>query len=234
MRLLAIALLAALAAGCAGPITSDIAVTDRSVFLPAGRLSVDLSPRGDRPSVPHTGHGIEFGITGGKGDDTQSLAAGAEPVKLGNQTFGAPVELKHELDFRFAEIAYRYRKFFGAGQFGIEALGGLGYAELDLTVTSATQRANEKLGSHGLVGGFGFIWNFRPATSLQSRLTLFGALGDLRSAGRVDAYVAQALGSNVALRAGWAYWGARSEPVAFRSTIRLRFSGPALGLDVMF
>jgi hypothetical protein len=58
---------------------------------------------------------------------------------------------------------------------GIEALGGLGYAELDLTTSSPLQSASDKLGSGGLVGGFGIVWKFLPRTNLQSRITLFGS-----------------------------------------------------------
>lgn len=233
--------LAALA-GCAGPTTSDINLTDRSSFVPSARLSVDIPPRAESPSEPHSAHGIELGLSGGSGDDTQNLAPGQRPVVFGGQTFNAPSQLSHEFDFRFVELAYRYRRFFGAGDFGIEALGGLAYADLDLTIASATQRASENLGNRGIVGGFGIIWRFRPGTSLQSRITLFGSGENegVTAASRFDAYVAQALGRNAALRAGFAAWNIRSEREAddistsSKSPIRVRFSGPALGLDLMF
>jgi len=235
LRLAASLATAALAA-CAGQQTGDISIVDRTTFIPSARVSVDISPRDQAPSEPHSGHGIELGFSGGSGDDTQTLDAGALPVKLGGQTFNAPNLLSHEFDFRFVELAYRYRRFFGGGaQFGVEALGGLGYAELDLTVASATQRAAERLGSGGVVGGVGFVWRLRQSTSLQSRLTLFfggESFGD--GAARFDTYVAQALGRNAALRAGFAAWGIDSGPTVQRSKIGLGFSGPALGLDVMF
>jgi len=243
MRLFAIALLAALAAGCASDTTSGITVTDRSVFIPSGRFAVDISPKGEPPSHPHSSHGIELGLSGGSGDDTQGLATGALPVVFGGQQFNAPVTLAHEFDFRFVELAYRYRKFFGASQeFGIEALGGLAYADLDLTVASPTQRASESLQSGGIVGGFGIVWKFRPTTSLQSRVTFFGSGDDegVTYASRFDVYVAQAIGRHAALRAGFAGWNVRSErdyydfSTSLLSTIRVRFSGPAIGLDLMF
>lgn len=244
-RTLAILAAAALA-GCAGPTTSDVAITDRSTFIAGGRLSIDIAPRAEAPSVPHTGHGIELGLSGGSGEDRQGLGTGARPVVFGGQTFNAPNELRHEFDFRFAELAYRYRRFFGAGEFGIEALGGLGYAELDLTVASAlgspAARAADKLGSGGLVGGFGIVWKFRPTTSLQSRITVFGSGENegVTGAARWDVYVAQALGRHAALRGGIAAWGLTSEREAndgfgsFNSRIRARFSGLSVGLDLMF
>jgi len=244
IRLLAIALLAALAAGCVSDTTSGISITDRSVFIPSGRFAVDISPKGETPSHPHSSHGIELGLSGGSGDDTQGLASGALPVVFGGQTFSTtPVTLAHEFDFRFVELAYRYRKFFGSTQvFGIEALGGLAYADLDLTVASPGQRASESLQSGGIVGGFGVVWKFRPSTSLQSRIMFFGSGDDegVTYASRLDVYVAQAIGRHAALRAGFAGWNVRSErdyydvSPSLLSTIRVRFSGPALGLDLMF
>jgi len=245
LRIFAILAAAALS-GCASTSNSDLRITDRGTFIPSGRLSVDIAPRGasvpQGPSVPHTGHGIEMGITGASGDDSQTLSAGALPAVFAGRTFTVGDTLRHEFDWRFAEIAYRYRHFFGGGTFGIEAIGGLAYAEFDLTVASATQRASEKLGSGGLVGGFGIIWKFLPTTSLQSRITLFGSgeTEDVTAASRLDVYVAQALGRHAAVRAGFSGWGLISEREAndafgsINSRIRARFSGVALGLDLMF
>src|SRR5688572_3452120 len=138
-------------------------VEDTSTFLPSLRIGIDLAPRGEAPSVPHAGHGLEIGFTGSEGKDTQFRGAGAPALTFGGQTFVAPTSLNHEFEFRFFEIVYRYRHFFGDTKvFGIEALGGLGFAEMDLTISSPTQRANENLESGGLVGGFGVVWKFRP------------------------------------------------------------------------
>lgn len=220
----------------------DLEVNDTGNFIPSGRLSFDIAPRGERPSVPHTGHGIEIGFSGASVDDKQNIGVGDSPVVFGGRAFPAPAELRHEFDWRFLEIAYRYRHFFGNRTFGIEALGGLAYAELDLTTTSATQRASEKLGSGGLVGSFGIVWKFLPRTSLQSRITLFGSgeREDVTGALRWDAYVVQALGRHAALRGGFSGWGVASqrEDQDFTSSpnsrIRAGFSGLSLGLDLMF
>jgi hypothetical protein len=243
MKKTAAILAAALVAGPALADHREFKVDDRSTFLPSGRLGIDIAPRVESPSVPHRGHGIEIGFTGGSGKDHQTRAAGAPTLTFAGQAFAAPSTLNHEFDFRFAEIAYRYRHFFGAtGAFGIEALGGLGYAEYDLTITSAAQRANDKLSSGGLVAGFGIIWKFRPTTSLQSRITLFGS-GEkegVTGAARWDAFVSQALGRHAAVRVGLTSWGLAStrddddDFSSINSLIRSRFSGIALGLDVAF
>jgi hypothetical protein len=240
---LAAAALGALLAGCTSTSNTDLAITDRGTFIPSGRASIDISPPGDPPSVPHTGHALEIAFSAASGNDTQSIAAGQPSIVFGGRTFGAPNELRHEFDFRFAELAYRYRNFFGQTRtFGIEALGGLGYADLDLTVVSPTQRASEKLSNAGLLGGFGLLWKFRPTTSLQSRFTVFlsGENEDVSVASRFDAYLAQAIGRNFGMRIGAAGWNivssreSGSVHISPNSRIRARFSGLAVELDVMF
>ena len=151
--------------------TTDVNISDSGVFIPSGRVSIDISPKAIAPSDPHSGHGIELELTGASGSGNQTLGAGQQPVVLAGQTFSAPQQLKGDFDFKFGELAYRWRSFYGSGAVGIEALGGLGYVGLDLTLASPTQRASRNLDSVGLVGAFGLIWRIRPGTSLQ---TLFG------------------------------------------------------------
>jgi hypothetical protein len=241
MRFL-VAVLACALAGCAELTpTSDINASDRSVVIPSGRITIDLSRRGEAPAVPHTGHAIELGASGGSGGDEQQLAAGEPPVAFGGRTFDAPAVLRHEFDFRFYELAYRYRHFFDGG-FGIEGLGGVGFAELDFGVASAAQSARQKMSNGGVLGGFGLLWKLRPTTALQARAgVFFGGLGqDVSTITRLEVYAAQALGRHAALRAGWSAWNVRSfpegngNPGSLDSSIRLRFSGPALGLDLAF
>jgi hypothetical protein len=233
MSRIVVLLLLGLLAGCAND--TRIEATDRSVFLPMGRISANLTARQGTPSDPQGGHAIEFGVTGGSGEDTQRLTSSASPAVFGGQNFTAPIELRHEFDFRYADVAWRWRKFFGSGGFGIETLAGIGYADLDLSITSATQRANEKLSSWGAAGGFGIVWRLRPGTSLQSRIAVFGSGEDsgVSAASRLEAYIVQALGRNAAVRAGYAAWSVISEREN-ASDIHVRFSGPALGLDLLF
>ena len=242
MRLL-VALLAALACSSAFA-QEDIEAIDRtSGIIPSLRLSFDIagepSPQG--PAVPHSGHGIEIGLSGGSGEDTQSFSGA--PVVFGGRVF-LPGTLQHEFDFGFFEVAYRYRHFFGASRvFGIEAIGGLGVASLELTTSSGTTTAAQKIDNGGLVAGFGIVWKFLPSTSLQSRITLFGS-GEregVTGAARLDVHVAHALARNVALRAGLVSWGVVSQRAgedddddSLNSRIRMGLSGLSLGLDVAF
>jgi len=241
------ALLAVLAlAGCStGPTTSELKVTDHATAIPSARVAVDIAGAEGPRSEPHNSHAVELGLSGTRGNHKQDLAATDKPVVFGGQSFNGPQQLRSEFSFRLVELAYRYRRFFGSsGAFGVEGLGGVGYAHLGLTVasTTTTQRATENLGNAGVVLGVGGIWRFRPTTSLQARLTAFGSGRNegVTSASHLDLYVAQALGRNAAVRAGLASWGATSEREAddsknsLKSPIRVRFQGVLLGLDLMF
>ena len=222
---------------------SDIEAVDRGIVIPSLRFSFDIAgevgPHG--PAAPHRGHGIEVGLTGGSGEDSQSLSAG-EFVRFGDRTFTGTT-LQHEFDFRFFEIAYRYRRFFGAGQtFGIEALGGLGFAELDFTTRSPIASASEKISSGGIVGAFGVIWKFHPSAFLQPRLTIFasGEEEGVSAAARFDVQVGWAFARNVAVRGGltsWAFTSARGDArdsTSPDSRVTAAASGVSIGLDVAF
>ena len=228
----------ALLAGCFNfSSTTDINISDSGVFIPSGRVSIDISPKAAAPSDPHSGHGIELELTGASGSGNQTLGAGQKPVVLAGQTFNAPQQLKGDFDFKFAGIAYRWRNFYGSRPVGIEALGGLGYVGLDLALSSPTQRANANLDSAGLVGAVGLIWRVRPATSLQTRYTVYasGKTEAINSAARFDLFVSQALGGHAAIKGGYSVWSLQStHDNGVTSDVRVKFSGPALGLEVMF
>lgn len=218
-------------------------VIEDGVFLPSLRGAIDIWPRGMAPSVPHTGHAIEAGLTGASGKDHQTRLAGDPPLTFGGQTYAAPTTINYEFDFAYFELLYRYRHFFGATRkFGIEGLAGLGAAGLDIVAYTATQRATQKLHNSGIVLGGGVVWNFLPSTSLQSRITAFGS-GEregVTGALRFDVMVAHALARNVALRGGLTSWGVTSQrdehedSTSPNSHIRASFGGLALGLEVMF
>lgn len=223
---------------------TEIRIERATAFTPSLRLGVEIAPRSEAMrSVPNSGHGIEVGLYGTSGDKSQQRTAGAPPLTFGGQAFAAPVTLNHEFDFGFFEIAYRYRHFFARDStFGIEALAGLGVAEMDLTVSSPTQRATENLQSGGIVLGLGVVWKFWERTSLQGRLMIFGS-GEregITAAARIEAMVAHALTRNIAVRAGLTAWGVESERDADHdfsspnSHISAGFGGLALGLDIAF
>ncbi|MEA3191675.1 MAG: hypothetical protein QOD26_8 [Betaproteobacteria bacterium] len=233
--------------GCAGYTTSEIDAVDRSVAVPSVRVAVDLGRGRATEEIPpparvHTSHALELGLSYARGSGTQHFDATQQPITFGGRTFVPPQDLHYDFDLRFVELAYRYRHLFSGARLGVEGLAGAGYADLGLTVNSATQRASERLRNGGLVLGLGGLWGITSSTSLHARGTLFysGASDDVTNASRFEIYLAQALGRNVSVRAGYATWSLRSERESDHffytrnSPLRVRFSGPALGLELMF
>ena len=216
--------------------TTTIDISDRGAFQPSLRVGWNISKVPGAPSDPQSSHGIEIGAMRTSGDDTQDLATGQSPVIFGGTTFNPAQTLRHETDLTYYDVTYRFRRFFGDGSFGIEALAGLAQAILDLTVSSATQRASENLSTTGFQLGVGGIWRLRPGTGLQARYTWFGSSKyyEDTTVSSVEFSAAQALGHNLVVRGGYAYTKVYSERVDFFSDIKVKLSGPTLRLELQF
>lgn len=231
--------LAVLLAGCAGPVTpppSDIEIRDRGVVQPSLRIGTNFRPGAEVPAHLPGGFGFEVGVTHARGDDTQTLAAGQQPVVLDGRAFAAQQELRHEFELSFFDVSWRLRHYLHDGPVGIELLAGFASADLDLAVSSVAQSARESLDSYGVTLGIGAVWRIRPGTTLQSRLTFYDAFpGDgVDDARRLEVALVQALGRNVALRAGYAAWRMQTDRDDHVSNVDLKFSGPVLGLELAF
>lgn len=237
LRFAAAAALLALG-GCS---TTSIDVRDTTTFVPSARVSVDLGGEEERPSRLRTSHALELAATAARGGSEQHIDNPGEPVVFGGERFLPPQTLDVDFDFRFASLVYRYRKVFQRSRLGFEARAGLGVAQLAVTVTGATQRASERMRSGGFTGGFAPFLRLGPSTLLELRGLGFwsGSSDDVTSAYGIDLQLAQALGPHAVVRGGWSWWNVRSEREDYfgssrNSPIHVRFSGPALGLEVLF
>ena len=220
-----------LLSGCAASNTT-VDLKDSGVFIPSLRAS--LGPRGGTPSETRPGAALELGISQASGSGTQSLAAG-QTVMLGSQSFSGPREISSDVRATLVDAAARWR-FFGAEErIGFELLGGLSYANLDFTVASGGARGSDNFSTLGVTGGVGLLWRLRPGTSAQARMTGFWGATSNEDAQvtRGELALAQALGRNISLRGGYAWWEIRSDRVA-GSDLRARLSGPMLGLEFGF
>ena len=183
--------------------TSEIKDDGASV-LPSLGVTIDVVGDSAMPSATRSSHAVEIGYLAGRGKDKQKLQAGDQPIVFGGETFMAPQELRYTANLRFADLVYRYRRFFGQSNFAIEGLGGIGWASLGLTAVGPTQSAGEHLSNAGVVLGVGGLWRFRPTTSLQARVTAFrsGTTEGVTNAGRFEVSVAEVLGRHASVRAG--------------------------------
>lgn len=228
-------------AGCRST-TSNVDIQDNSAFIPTVRIAVDFNERPGPPSHIHTSHAVELGVTGATGSDTMQVSAGQQPVVFGGETFATPQDLKAQFDFRFTEIAYRYRYVSQRRGIGFEALAGAAYARLGLRLTGATQVAAERLDGGGVVVGLGTMVRVWPSGSIQLRGSgFFSSTSEgVSNVGRYEISLEQALGRHAAIRAGYAGYDIRSQREndgfsgSNRSPIRVRASGPTLGLMLMF
>jgi hypothetical protein len=232
-------LLAACTGGGGGPPPSTINISDSGVFLPSLRASIPFG-RGMRaaPSVMQAGQAMELGLSRADGEDSQTLNPGAGPVRMGGATFNAPQQLRTEFDFTYIEASYRWRYFQDNGPVGLELRGGLALVDLSISVSSASQRASESLDAVGIALGGGLVARVTPQLGAHGRITIFDSGGgdDVGSATRVELFGTYALNGNVALRAGYVSWKMDSDRNGSTSLspVKVRFSGPMAGLDVMF
>ena len=228
-RALALLPVAALCA-CGSAPTTTIEVRDHGL-VPDARAIVAL---GAAQSAPDARFALELGVTGFSGSSNQAVGSGAPPVKLEGRTFTPPVELQNEFDFRYGEVAWRFRIFPEGGRLGLELLAGLGYGNLDVSVATPALRAAESYSAGALVAGGGMLVKLWPSAALHARFMYSEFLStDIDNAQRFELMLAQQLGQNFGVRAGYAAWKVERER-STGSDVQVRFSGPALGIDLLF
>lgn len=225
----------ALLAGCAGPSPSTIQIRDRGVVQPGLRIGANFRGEPEAPANLPAAMGFELGAMRASGEGSQTLAAGQQPIVFGERTFATQQELRHEFDFAYYDFSWRWRHYFEGGPVGFELLGGFAAAELDVAVSSAAQSARESLGNAGVQVGFGLLWRIRPGTTVQARMSVYDGLpSGVDEVRRAELSLVQALGRNVALRAGYADWRVKADDGDSVSDVKLSFSGPVLGLELAF
>lgn len=239
LRLVGLLALISAFAGCQGTPSTTITTDGGNVFPRSLRLAIDRDGSKASASDPHTGDAMEIEAGRARGGGYQTLEAGQYPVLINNTAFNGPQQLRNSFDFNYADLAYRGRRFFDAQQrLGIEFSVGIGYASMGLTVASPTRQGSGYYGNMGGTLGGGLIWRMRPGTSVEFRgaafrLPIAFVSDGINRTDRVELFFAQALGDNVALRAGYASWVISGSTGGNSSDFRTTFSGPMvdLGLD---
>ncbi len=215
---------------------TPIEANDPHVFIPSVRAAVSLEDNPQHPADPQSGRAIELEFVKAKGGGDQTLAAGQSPIIFNNTTFSAPQQLRNDFDLNYADVSFRWRKFFRERSLGLEVAGGIGYTSLGLTVSSPVQSASSRFATYGPQGGVALIWRMRPGTSLHARVSGFVSRSStgVSDFGRYELFMAQALGENLALRAGYAKWEVNGDSGVGTSDFRTTFSGPVLDLGLNF
>ena len=216
--------------------STPIVADDPHVFLPSLRAAVSLDDDKQAVSEPRTGYAIEFEYARAKGHHEQTLKAGQASVYYNGATFTAPDQLRNDFSFNYADMSFRWRKFFKERSLGLEVTGGIGHTSMDLTVASSTQRVSNHFGNYGPQAGAAFIWRIRPGTSFHAGISGFVSSTDtgIRDLLRGELFVSQALGDNLAVRAGYALWEIDGDAGRFESNFKSSFSGPMLDIGLNF
>jgi len=240
LRLLIAAFFTLIFGGCSLT-TTPIKAEDKFVSIPSIRVAVNF--RGDERSAsePQTGHAVDIGVTKSRGHDTQSLASGDMPIILDNTVFLAPQDMRNDFDMEFADISWRWRKFFAERSLGLEVCAGLGYSTLKLSVSSSSPLqtpafASERFFTKGPRAGVGLIYRLNSGSSFQFRIAEYftGADRGVTNMEHYELYFAKPLLDNFSLRAGYAKSDVYGQNIFSGSDFHVLFSGLALALDMNF
>lgn len=215
------------------PPASKLNVSDDYVLQPAVRVVVQ-SESSSAPSDPHTGNALEVGYIRGSGTSSQDVSSNY--VSFGDTRFNAPTRLDSSFTLAYVDMTWRGRLIDRDSGLGLDLLVGIAGALVDLEVASASERRGESLSSPGGQVGLGVLWRAREGTSLHARGVWFRSFDDTEiSRGyRYDVALAQALGRNVALRAGYSWWRLQSDRGGTSSPIIFDIRGPTLALELLF
>jgi hypothetical protein len=196
-------------AGCGT--TSSLVVDDDQVSVPSFRVAISTDEETHAPSKAQTGHAIEFSYLKTKGMGNQSLMADQPPIVFQGTTFTPPQQLKNRFDFNYADISWRWRKFFRERSLGLELSVGIGRPSLDLSISSPTQQASGSFATYGPQGGVGLIGRSSSGTSFHAHVSGFVSRSAITSDDytgvkdfvKYDLFLSQPVGDNLALRAGF-------------------------------
>ncbi|MSR62194.1 MAG: hypothetical protein EXS08_07095 [Planctomycetes bacterium] len=175
--------------------------------------------------------GIELDGSRVSGDDNQDLAAG-ERLELDNTSFFGPGRVASDYELTQTTLA----AVFGRDvqhELSLSVLAGVGFQELELELSSAALRAQDRSSWGGVFLGAEFQWTPPERVwGLGARVTCTGNLkGDFEQLQRIEAGLSLRPSAALGVFVGWG-WSAYDALPDVGSDIELRTNGPALGLRV--
>lgn len=241
LRLAAFALLVPCAA--LANVTDDVEAGGPAV-VPSVGVSIDVAGKSSVREHTTLSHAIDMGFTYARARHKQDRDPGDQPVKFGDTQFnGTDGDIQWTSNIQLAHIGYRPRWWIANSNFALEGVIGVGWAGLGIKGEANGKGSAERMSNAGFVLGFGGIWRFAPATSLQVRWLGFGSGDDdgVTSAGRFDLTVAHAISKNLQVRAGLggvSAYSAREDAdhnnTTRKSPIHASGGGLFLGVDFVF
>jgi len=234
VRLVAATLLFTLV-GCAT--ARDIEGKDRGMFLPTGRVWVNLDPTndGDTSSHKHV-FGIEASATGGQGKFDIDLLSG-ETINAGGGTISGPTTVRTEFTMFEASVAVRGGT--RIDRFNLHGIAGLGYHRTKLKLTSGATRLDRSIDSVGpLLGAhIGFLaTNWLEIYTRGSILVDFDSISDLDVSQSLQVEVGAQfnLSDTISLIAAYRWWRLEQESFGLATDVDIGAGGFVVGIVIRF
>ena len=236
MRVLAATLLFTLV-GCAT--ARDIEGEDREMFLPTGRVWVNLLRKKEGDNSTRKGvFGIEAAVTGGEGDFDIDLLAG-ETILAGGGMIAGPATVRTEFRMIEATLAVRGGTRLG-DRFNIHGIGGFGYHETKLKLAGGGTQLNESIDGFGpLVGvhiGFEvakWLEIYGRASILFFELDAYDDVG-LSQSRQVEVGMQLNLSDAIGLFTAYRWWHVEQEDFSLATDIDIRGGGIVVGIVIRF
>jgi len=220
------------------PVLKPIEVSDPNTTIPSARLT--WYPHGFETAPRSLNWGVELEYARGTGRNDQRLA-GNEYISLGGNNLQGPQEVHHRAELRYGHLGVTGSQRFGgrASSLEVEWLAGLGAAEFTLVSQSriaGSPALSARQGLSGVALGVGPRWSITSEVALEGRLQVLH-LGP--SFGETLWYPEIAVryrpAKAVALRMGYSSMSYDpSKQDGGDSAVRIRISGPFLGLHLIF
>jgi len=236
-------LIAAFGVGACGnlppaPVLKPIEVSDPNTTIPSARLT--WYPQGFETAPRSLNWGVELEYARGTGRNDQQLA-GNEYISLGGNNLQGPQEVHHRAELRYGHLGVTGTQRFGGrvSALEVEWVAGLGFAQLNLVSQSriaASPTLSARQEFSGVAFGVGPRWNITEEVALEGRLQLlhfWPSFDD--SLWYPEIAVRYRPTKAVALRMGYSSMSYDpSKQNGGDSAVRIRISGPFLGLHLIF
>lgn len=211
--------------------TTDLAGSDRNLFLPTVRAAFDTRPPPPEGKTNYMRLDVEVAATGGTGKFDLDLLAG-ESITIGNTTFLGAQTLAVDFNLFEASVAARI----GAQTGNVEILGiaGVAYNIFDADVTGRTAMDNFKDTGLGPVIGFQAGWEALRRVEFYTRGTYLIVPTDATSA-QFEVGAGFAITKNMFLFGAYRWWRYRHELALTNfQDVDVRAGGFVLGLELRF
>ena len=220
------------------PVLQPIEVRDAYTAIPSARLS--WYPQGFATAPRSLNWGVELEYARGTGRSDQTLGSN-DFISLAGNNLQGPQEVHHHADLRYGHLGVTGSQRFGGrvSPLELEWVAGMGFAKLDFVsqspiAGSPTLSARQEFS--GVAFGVGPRWNITEEVALEGRLQVlhFWPSSD-EKLWYPEIAVRYRPAKAVALRAGYSSMSFDpSKQNGGDSAIRVRISGPFLGLHLLF